>query len=142
MCFYQHSCKEADKILKHRNKTIIAYKIVHRQTDLYGVAKSLVGPWRSHYEYQIGLNKSNSRAKLCKKNNSNFNKGIHVFRTKNGARNYMNGWGWVEGGGKILIKVICRKEDLIAVNPTEMVFKNIYIQKKVYENALKGKGVG
>lgn len=138
MCAFVDIKAQQKFLSKHKNhKTVTVYKVLCRKqnmlnTDYY----TLVSPYINENKYFIGINKSNSRAKLQTQKNREINKGIHTFIHKCDAdslaiRNNYKNW--------FVVKVKAEMKDLICVGVyDEAVFKKITLPESEVKRVMSG----
>ena len=127
MCAIVDLYSQKEFLKKHKNhKSVTVYKTLRK--NIYGELKSI------HYDelYVPGITKSNSKAKLQKRDNTEVNRGIHVFLTKERAE-IDNAYGY-----KTIVPFKALIEDLICVECNgRAVFRKVELSNKEYERAIK-----
>lgn len=141
MCMSNYPNQVKKFLAKHKGKSFItAYKVVSRyQEEKYSYLKvgipKLMAPFIGNKTYKVGYNFSNSEAKRACTTNIDIKRGIHVCLTQNEAKCMAK-----QSSLKRVVSVKVYIKDLIGVgrDSKRAVFKKIYINKKDYENAVRG----
>lgn len=121
---------KTNKAKKNKTGKVVRWKVVERTyNDMYS-------PCRFYYKYKPGWNISNRIYKTLELNGI-CNKGIHVFTSRNAAREF----SCFEYGYRI-VKVICYNKDLIAVGKfNDEVYMKVFFPKDEYDDAIKRESV-